>query len=153
MANKAAESFLKRLVSSFCNFKPMDDKIREYGEKLSKWWLRQEQWDRALEKMQADIQTEGLPALSVIYAYLKSVQDTTASGDGPHFLLFTLRGNRHAAGCADPRSPPKLPESSTDLHLAVSREAVEEDLIDKAEFDRRVQECADKLQWKDGVPF
>lgn len=127
MANQGAERFIKNLVAVSCRrFKPDVVQLELYRSKISKWYLTDEQWARAMSRLAAEYNDEGLPALSVVYGYLKGIQTDVDKGIGQFFLMFTLDGLRYAQRISDP-SRAFAPDGAQDIHMVIPPEMQQQD--------------------------
>lgn len=117
--NQQAVRFVKNLTAAYGKWRMGEETADLYLEKLEKWHLSPEEWSRATSRIIAEI-TDNLPALGVIYGYLKAAQATNKSRPC-HWVLFDLAGRRYAIPCPNPSNPPLPPDSATNLELVVDR--------------------------------
>jgi hypothetical protein len=92
MANLAAAKFLKQLIGAIARFPVSVDTKEIYLAKISKWYLRQDQWDKALDILiQGERrQDENIPSLSEIYTALKNAQYSNSSVGNGALATFDL---------------------------------------------------------------
>lgn len=100
MANAAAIKFVKLLTAAFNRY-PISAETKElYSEKLSRWKLTKEQWDKALDRLIEFHQDESLPGLNEIYGHLKSASyESPASGRRMASAVFRLNGYDRLIRC------------------------------------------------------
>jgi len=152
MANQSAERFVKQLVAFCCRrFKPDAYQVEAYKQKLSRWYLTEDEWARAMSKITADYSEEGLPPLPLIYTVLKSCQHEQIPSD-PAMLTFRKGGlfyvlaepdpgarpdviNKLKVKAIDPQCPPTAPEGCEDSRVILPPDK-------QAPFERVSQEEA-----------
>lgn len=135
MANQSAERFVKQVVAFCCRrFKPDAYQVELYKQKLSRWYLTEDQWAAAMEKIERDYGDEGLPSLKYIYGFLVSVQDVRETDYQGTQQLFTRKGLRIVMATKDrdgkgwhpmkinPANPPALPPGATDEHIVIPQD-------------------------------
>lgn len=139
MANQAAERFLKNLIAASCRrFKPDVIQVELYRSKLSKWYMSEDQWARAMSRFVAEYTDEGLPALPVVYAHLKAVQTDIDRTPGLTMLSFRMDGlscvlaekdhdGKLRPKRIDPANPPPLPHGATNGHVVIPPELKQPD--------------------------
>lgn len=139
MANQSAERFIKQVVAASCRkFKPDPYTVEMYKQKLSKWYLTDDEWSRAMSKFIADYLEEGLPPLPMLYGILRDCRlDRTPSGCA--MIAFSMNGLRYVMAEPDPNCkpdvrnklrpkridpsfPPTVPEGAEDVHLIIPPE-------------------------------
>lgn len=137
--NQSAERFVKQVVALCCRrFKPDAYQVELFKQKLSKWYLTDEEWARAMSKLSADYTDEGLPSLSLIYSILKDCRlDKTPSGcamlsfrmDGLFYILAEPDPNckpdvrnKLKVKAVDPSYPPAAPDGAEDVRLIIPPE-------------------------------
>lgn len=134
--NQSSERFVKQVVALCCRrFKPDQYQVELFKQKLSKWYLTEDEWARAMSKLSADYTDEGLPALGVIYGILKDCRRDKQTG-GRAMLSFTLNGLPYVLAefdpnCKpdvrnplrpkpiDPQCPPAAPEGAENVHVII----------------------------------
>ena len=100
MANSGAREFAKKVFAAFNRY-PITAETKElYTEKLSRWKMTKEQWDKALDRLIEIHTDESLPGLSEIYGHLKSASyENPASGRRMASAVFTLNGYDRLIRC------------------------------------------------------
>lgn len=92
MANQAAIRFVKNLIAAFCQFKTTAETRDIYIEKLSKWYLSEDQWAKALSKIISESPNGNLlPQLGQIYPYLTAEHtEIQKIGENLGWMTFKL---------------------------------------------------------------
>jgi hypothetical protein len=74
MTNQAANKFVKQLIAAFSRFPTSKETVQLYCDKLGKWRLTQDEWDKAFDLIIESQNNDNLPSLATIYEYLKHAQ-------------------------------------------------------------------------------
>lgn len=179
MTNQAAIKFVKQLTAAFSTYPISEETKRIYIEKLVKWRMTQEQWDRALDDLIENTHDENLPQLKTIYAALKKTQHMNYHNRQFGNLYFMDKRNySYCIRCEIKRedgvtlwvyppwheksgSTPNLPSESHDIRLIPDDIVIPPEEIPTSDevrgyvqkFQENIKSLANEMNMPNDVPF